>query len=120
MSTSSAQQLSEKHCVPCEGGASPLTGEEVSALLPNVEGWELSEASKSIRRRWTAKNFVAAIDFFNKLSDLAEREGHHPDLHLTGYRQVTVELTTHAIGGLSENDFIMASKINQIPISTKK
>ena len=63
---------------------------------------------------------MAGIEFFNKVAALAEEEGHHPDLHLEGYRQVAVELWTHAIGGLSENDFILAAKINQIPIQLKR
>lgn len=63
---------------------------------------------------------MAGVEFFNKVAALAEEEGHHPDLHLEGYRQVAVELWTHAIGGLSENDFILAAKINQIPIQIKQ
>ena len=63
---------------------------------------------------------MAGVEFFNKVAALAEEEGHHPDLHLEGYRQVAVELWTHAIGGLSENDFILAAKINQIPIQLKR
>ena len=63
---------------------------------------------------------MAGIEFFNKVAALAEEEGHHPDLHLEGYRQVAVELWTHAIGGLSENDFILAAKINQLPIQLKR
>lgn len=120
MSTSSAEDLAQKHCLPCEGGATPLSSEQAAALLSHVEGWELSHQGQCIRRHWTAKNYLAAIDFFNKLAALAEQEGHHPDLHLEGYRQITVELTTHAIGGLSENDFILASKINQVPITAKR
>jgi 4a-hydroxytetrahydrobiopterin dehydratase len=63
---------------------------------------------------------MAGIEFFNKVAALAEEEGHHPDLHLEGYRQVAIELWTHAIGGLSENDFILAAKINELPIETKR
>jgi len=65
------------------------------------------------------KNFMTAIDFFNRVAQLAEDEGHHPDLHLAGYRNVAIELWTHAIGGLSESDFIMAAKINQLPVALK-
>jgi 4a-hydroxytetrahydrobiopterin dehydratase len=67
-----------------------------------------------------AKNFNAAIDFFNRLAALSEQEGHHPDLHLEGYRNVTVEVWTHAVGGLSENDFILAAKISEIPIALRR
>ena len=73
-----------------------------------------SAASGSSRTSWPA------IDFFNKVAELAEQEGHHPDLHLEGYRNVTVELWTHAIGGLSENDFILAAKINAVPIALRR
>ena len=65
------------------------------------------------------KDFMAGIEFFNRVAELAEAEGHHPDLHLEGYRHVWIELWTHAIGGLSENDFILAAKIDQIPVLTK-
>jgi 4a-hydroxytetrahydrobiopterin dehydratase len=88
-------------------------------LVDCVEGWRLAEDGRRIRRGWTARNFLAAIDFFNKVATLAEQEGHHPDLHLEGYRHVTIELWTHSIGGLSENDFILAAKINQLPIALK-
>jgi 4a-hydroxytetrahydrobiopterin dehydratase len=119
MATLTAQQLTSKHCAPCEGGIPPMTPAEVDEMLASVPGWTVSHDRKAIRREWRAKNFVAAIDFFNKLADLAEMEGHHPDLHLTGYRNVAIELTTHAIGGLSENDFILAAKINEVPIAIK-
>ena len=79
-----------------------------------------SQDGKRIRREWTAKNFMAGIDFFNKVAALAEEEGHHPDLHLEGYRNVAIEIWTHAIGGLSDNDFILAAKIDQIPIALAK
>ncbi|WP_422925393.1 4a-hydroxytetrahydrobiopterin dehydratase [Singulisphaera sp. PoT] len=118
-STPTAEELVRKHCVPCEGGVEQLSSDRANALLASVEGWELADEGRSIRRKWTAKNFVAAIEFFNAIAELAEKEGHHPDLHLEGYRKVTVEISTHAIGGLSENDFILASKINQLPIKTK-
>ena len=65
-------------------------------------------------------NFMSGIEFFRQVADLAEAEGHHPDLHLEGYRNVWIELSTHAIGGLSENDFILAAKIDQIPVKLKK
>ncbi len=119
MSTPSLDELTRKKCSPCEGGVPPLSADEASALLDRVQGWTLSPDGKRIRRNWTAKNFMAAIDFFNKVAALAEEEGHHPDLHLEGYRNVSIEVCTHAIGGLSENDFILAAKINQLPIAVK-
>jgi 4a-hydroxytetrahydrobiopterin dehydratase len=119
MSTTTAEQLTRKKCVPCEGGVPALSPQEANDLAASVEGWEISPDGKVIRREWTARNFVSAMEFLNKVAELAEEDGHHPDFHLVGYRNVAIELTTHAIGGLSENDFILAAKINQVPVSTK-
>jgi 4a-hydroxytetrahydrobiopterin dehydratase len=119
MSSLTAEELTRRKCAPCEGGIPPLTKDEAAAQLKHLEGWEFSHDAKRIRRCWTAKHFMAAIEFFNKVAALAEEEGHHPDLHLEGYRNVTVELWTHAIGGLSENDLILAAKINQVPFALK-
>ena len=105
---------------PAREASLPSPPPRPKRLLGRVEGWALSHDGKRIRREWTVKNFMAAIDFFNKVAALAEQEGHHPDLHLEGYRNVAVELWTHAIGGLSENDFILAAKINQLPIALKR
>jgi 4a-hydroxytetrahydrobiopterin dehydratase len=120
MSTLTTEELTRKKCSPCEGGVPPVSVAEAKAMLTDLEGWTLAHDGKLISRRWVAKNFMTAIGFFNKVAELAEEEGHHPDLHLEGYRNVTINLTTHAIGGLSENDFILAAKINQIPIAVKK
>ena len=117
--SATAEELRNKSCAACEGGVPPLSPEEAQALLASVEGWALSPDGQRIKRRWVVKNFQAGIDFFEKVAALAEQEGHHPDLHLEGYRNVTIELWTHAIGGLSENDFILAAKINAVPISVK-
>lgn len=117
-STSSCE-LREKKCVPCEGGIPALERPQAEQLLQQLPGWELAESGKAIRRRWIVQNFVAGMEFLGKVAELAEAEGHHPDLHLTGYRNVTIELTTHAVGGLSENDFILAAKIDAIPIRLK-
>jgi 4a-hydroxytetrahydrobiopterin dehydratase len=115
----SAEQLTRKTCVPCEGGVPALTREEALAFLQNLPGWTITADGQRIRREWTAKNFLAAIDFFNRVAELAEEEGHHPDLHLVGYRHVTIEIWTHAIGGLSENDFILAAKVDRLPLATR-
>ena len=82
--------------------------------------WTVAADGKSLRREWTARNFATAAQFFAEVAILAEAEGHHPDFHLTGYRQVAVDLTTHAVGGLTENDFILAAKIDEIPVEVKK
>lgn len=122
-------QLVAKRCQPCEGGVPAFTLDEANRQLVELPGWSLAEqplaptgdvAPLRIRRTWTVKNFVAGMEFFQKVADVAEAEGHHPDLHLEGYRHVRVEIWTHAIGGLSENDFILAAKIDQLPIRLAK
>lgn len=120
MSSPIACDLSAKKCVPCEGGVQPLPKPEVDKLLAALPEWKLAADGKAIQRKWKVKDFMTAIHFFQKLADIAESEDHHPDLHLTGYRNVMVEMSTHAIGGLSENDFILAAKIDQVPVELKK
>jgi 4a-hydroxytetrahydrobiopterin dehydratase len=93
-----------------------VSREEADRLLSELPGWKLTDDGIRIRREWVVKNFLSGMDFFHRIAALAEEEGHHPDLHLVGYRNVAVELWTHAIGGLSENDFITAAKIDQIPL----
>jgi 4a-hydroxytetrahydrobiopterin dehydratase len=114
-----ATDLKQMHCRPCEGGVPPLSPDEVREHLAAVPQWKLSSDGKRIRREWRVKNFAAGLDFFRRVGDVAESENHHPDLHLTGYRNVAVELSTHAIGGLSENDFILAAKIDALPVELK-
>jgi 4a-hydroxytetrahydrobiopterin dehydratase len=113
------EDLKRKKCQPCEGGVPPVSREEAERLLADLPGWTLSDDGIRIRREWVVKNFMAAMHFFNRVAELAEDEGHHPDLHLVGYRNVAIELWTHAIGGLSENDFITAAKVDQIPLELK-
>jgi 4a-hydroxytetrahydrobiopterin dehydratase len=120
MESLTRDDLLRKACQPCEGGIPALSPDEVDALVKQTPGWHADPSRKCIRREWRAKNFMAAIEFFQKVAVLAEQEGHHPDLHLTGYRNVAIELFTHAIGGLSENDFILAAKIDEVPIELKK
>ena len=112
--------LTAKRCVPCEGGVPTLSPTEVAALLPQVPGWTVVEDGKRIRKEWRVKHFRAAMSLFNAVAEVAEAEGHHPDLHLVGYRNVAIEVWTHAIGGLSENDFILAAKIDAIAVEEKK
>jgi 4a-hydroxytetrahydrobiopterin dehydratase len=113
-------QLTHKKCVPCEGGIPAYSPEEAKKQVENLPGWKLTEDGKRIRREWVVKNFMAGIHFFSDVAQLAEAEGHHPDLHLAGYRNVAIEIWTHAIGGLSENDFILAAKIDKLPVELKK
>ena len=117
---STHDELVRKHCVPCEGGIPPLSRHEAEDLLTSIPGWSLDETGGRISRSWTMKNFMAGIDFFNRVAALAEEEGHHPDLSLEGYREVEIAIWTHAVGGLTENDFILAAKINDLPIKVKK
>ena len=109
-----SQPLAARKCTPCEGGVSPLTESAARVLLADLKGWELSPDAKRIRKTMHAKDFLGAVDLIRRIAPIAEAEDHHPDLHLTGYKKLTIELSTHSIGGLSENDFILAAKIDQL------
>lgn len=100
--------------MPCEGGVPRYSTAEAEAQLAQLPGWRLTHDATRIRRDWTLRNFRDAIKLLNNVAALAEREQHHPDLHLEGYQRVWIELFTHAIGGLSENDFIVAAKIDAV------
>ena len=116
--------LAGRTCKPCEGGVSPLPPSAAEALLRDVKGWELVDLpaapgaahprGKAIRKTVKCKDFLDAVRLIQRIAPVAEAEDHHPDLHLTGYRTLAIELSTHAIGGLSENDFILAAKIDQL------
>ena len=108
------KHLKTKHCVPCEGGVTPLGGPELDAYMAEVPGWKLSTDAKSISKEFVFKDFVEGVVFITDVAHVAEEEGHHPDLNLHDYKKVTVTLSTHAIKGLSENDFILAAKIDQV------
>ncbi len=105
--------LAQKKCVACEGGAQPMTPMEAEAMSKHITGWVVSKGAKKLSKEFKFKNFVEAMEFANKITPIAEAEGHHPDLSV-GWGRVEVELTTHAIGGLSENDFILAAKIDKV------
>lgn len=119
MSAQTVEQLRAKKCLPCEGGVPKLTDAEAQAQLAKLSGWSLTNEGQRIRKEWVVKNFMAGMRFFNEVAEVAESEGHHPDLHIVGYRNVSIEIWTHAIGGLSENDFILAAKIDQLPVDLK-
>lgn len=105
--------LTKKKCVPCEGGVKPLTSDEYGAYLRGeLSGWTDVDAVK-IEKDYKFKNFQEALDFISKVGQIAEEEGHHPDMYLHNYKYVKLTLSSHAIGGLSENDFILASKIDE-------
>jgi 4a-hydroxytetrahydrobiopterin dehydratase len=119
MAIEAVDELKSRKCQPCAGDVPPVSVEEAQRLLQELRGWQLRDDGTRIRREWVVKDFPAAVEFFNGVAELAEQEGHHPDLHLTGYRNFAVELSTHAIDGLSENDFILAAKINELPVRLK-
>ncbi len=100
----------EKHCVPCEGGMPPLDAAHVDHYLADVPGWTSPDRAHLVRE-FAFADFAAAMIFVNKIAAIAEAEGHHPDIHVF-YNKVRLELNTHAVGGLSENDFILAAKID--------
>jgi len=106
-------ELKEKRCRPCEGGVPPLEKEEIEQYQKQLKNeWEVVDRKK-IRQTYSFKDFKEAINFANKVGEIAEEEQHHPDLHVY-YGKVVIELATHAIGGLSENDFILAAKIENL------
>lgn len=104
--------LSLKKCVPCEAGTPPMPGDKIMFLINQVPGWEFVEESK-LSKNFKFRNFADALKFVNDVGAIAEEEGHHPDIQLS-WGRVGIILFTHKIKGLSENDFIMASKINDI------
>ncbi|OGI71706.1 pterin-4-alpha-carbinolamine dehydratase [Candidatus Nomurabacteria bacterium RIFCSPHIGHO2_02_FULL_35_13] len=104
--------LLNKKCVPCKGGVKPLSRADAQDYTDEVSGWILDEKALKISKEFKFKDFVEAVDFVGRVADVAEEEGHHPDIHIF-YNKVLLELSTHSIGGLSENDFILAAKINE-------
>ena len=112
-SSDKGQDLAVKACFACENGTPPLTAEEIAGYAPRVDpAWQVVD-DKFIRREFKFKDFREAMVFVNQLADIANQEGHHPDLYIF-YNVVRVELSTHAVKGLSENDFIMAAKIDRL------
>ena len=110
----SAEKLCHSKCKPCEGGVPTLSEGEAEQLHAATPEWSINPESTMITRKVNCKNFVRAVSLLNQIAEVAEADQHHPDLHLTGYRHLRIDLTTHAIGGLSENDFIVAAKIDQL------
>ena len=106
-------ELAEKSCVPCRGGIDPLQEAPARQLLASTPGWELLDNATKIQRNFKLDDFVASLDLVNKIGELAENEGHHPDISF-GWGYCNVLLYTHKIKGLHQNDFIMAAKINEL------
>ena len=108
-----ACNLTDKHCVPCEGGIDAFDQAAVEDHLTALEGWHASDDFKKISKRFEFKGFYKTMAFVNSIAWIAQNEGHHPDLEVS-YNSCTVNYTTHAIDGLSENDFICATKIDAL------
>lgn len=104
--------LTVKKCVACESGMPPLTAEQIKPYLDQAQGWSLVGIQK-IYKEFKFRDFKEAMNFVNKVAAIAENEGHHPDFAIL-YNRVIINLTTHAVGGLSENDFIMAAKVDTL------
>lgn len=104
-------ELTKKKCRPCEGGVPPLDAERIAALLPQIPGWYLEDGA--LKRDFSFKNFYETMAFVNAIAWIAHQDDHHPDM-VVGYNRLVVCYMTHAIGGLSENDFICAAKINDL------
>ncbi len=103
--------LTDKHCKPCEGGTLPLNEKEARELLKQLEGWELNDSR--ISKTFAFKNYYQTIAFVNAVAWMTHREDHHPDMTV-GYNKCRMEYSTHAIGGLSDNDFICAAKVEAL------
>ena len=108
------QDLKNQKCVPCEGGVSPFTPEQIEQTLPMLKTqWRVLDGKK-LAKEFEFKNFVEAIEFVNKIAKVAEYQGHHPNLRIHDYKKVEVELFTHKINGLHLNDFILAANIETL------
>jgi 4a-hydroxytetrahydrobiopterin dehydratase len=115
MSEQPATDLITRKCQPCEGGVAALSLSEARTLMQQLAGeWQLAPDGKSIRREWKFRNFYHAMSFVNAVAHIANTEDHHPDIE-AGYGYCRLKYSTHAIGGLSDNDFICAAKVDAIP-----
>ncbi|MBI4480390.1 MAG: 4a-hydroxytetrahydrobiopterin dehydratase [Acidobacteria bacterium] len=106
-------ELASKTCVPCRGGVPPLKGEPLAALAKQVDGWQVVD-EHHIVKRFQFPNFITALQFVDRVGALAEEQGHHPDIFLA-WGNVEIKVWTHAVKGLTESDFILAAKIDQLP-----
>jgi len=105
--------LQTKRCIPCEGGAKPLSNDEIKKLQDAVPGWETSASGTEISRRFSFRNFYVTMGFVNAIAWIAHQENHHPDMEV-GFNYCTVRYSTHAVKGLTENDFICAAKVSAL------
>lgn len=106
------ETLADRRCVPCEAGTPPLDDDVVAQLLTELQGWKL-DAEGRLTKTFHFEGFMPGVNLVDRIAEVAEAEGHHPDLCL-GWGSLTVNLITHAIGGLSENDFVLAAKIERV------
>jgi 4a-hydroxytetrahydrobiopterin dehydratase len=109
--------FARKKCVPCEGGVPRMTRAQADEAVRSLDGWDVREDTTQLHKHYRFRDFVTAMRFVNALAALAEAEGHHPDFAVRAWNTVDVTLWTHAIGGLSENDFIVAAKLDLLPES---
>jgi 4a-hydroxytetrahydrobiopterin dehydratase len=105
-------ELAGRECIPCKGGVPPLTSEKIAILLGQLTGWQASD-NHHLTKEYTFPDFVTALERVNRIGELAERQGHHPDIYLT-WGKVRVDIWTHKIDGLTESDFILAAKIDEL------
>ena len=105
------ESLSSRKCVPCHGGVPRLGGDEIAPLLGQLDGWRVAD-ERRLQKLYRFTNFADALAFVNRVGRIAEAEGHHPDIHF-GWGYARLEIHTHAVGGLTESDFILAAKIDE-------
>src|SRR5260221_322948 len=103
MSTQTTEKFQTMKCRSCEGGIEKLSSQEAVDSLRSLSGWRINQDGLRLEKEWNVKNFKAGMAFINRVADVAEGEGHHPEIHLTGFRHVFIEVWTHAVGGLTEN-----------------
>ena len=111
--------LINEKCKPCEGLGEILEESEIIKNLSEISNWEYDRTKKTLHRQFIMKNFLAAVEFINSIAAVAEEENHHPDFTLRSYRKLRIELSTHALKGVTKNDLIMAAKINALPVKLK-
>lgn len=109
------EKLSEIRCVGCEGGIPAMKKDEIEKLMPEIKGWEVNKDGTQLSRRYTFKGFYKTMAFVNAIAWIANQENHHPDMEV-GYNYCLVKYSTHAVNGLTKNDFICAAKVNQLGV----
>ncbi len=114
MEIQTAEKLAAKNCAGTDNRVAKYPDDLVHEQLTELPGWSLTEDGKRIRKEWNVGNFLKGLAFFEKVGEIAEAAGHHPDLHLENYKDAAIEIWTHTLDGLSENDFILAAKIDQL------